>query len=593
MFMSKISCFRFVVLSGCILITQTSCSHPKLAEKPMLESVDASVRAVPIASQTQVEARGKKWMVSTQGKFATDEAAKVLRDGGNVIDAAIVASLVIGVERPQSTGIGGGGFMIYHEAKTGKNYVIDFRERAPAKAQPKMFLDEKGNVVLNASVTGSLAVAVPGMIRGLSFLHSRFSKRDWRTLVWPAQALAQKGFEVYPSLAFAINEEKTDLAKYPESRATFLHSDGSPLKLGERLVQVNLSKTLRTLASTPEDFYRGMIARKILSSVKKYGGILQARDLTTYQVKERKAIEAAWRGYKVVSMPPPSSGGIHVVQILKLLENDKLAGMGFLSPKSLHLEASAMQQAFADRARYLGDPDFVKVPAHGLISDKYLSDLRSQFDLSHAKSASAVNPGNPLPEDEMNTSHITIMDQAGNVVVSTQTINGYFGSKLVAEGTGIVLNNEMDDFAAKPGASNIFGATATTDANQVEPRKTPLSSMSPTIIFNSKGRPVLALGAPGGTRIITSVAQTILNYFAFHQDLFHAVAAPRIHQQWKPDVLSIENQAIPVETLQALRDLGWTIQRVPAQSNVMAVALDGENLVGVADPRDIGTSKGE
>ena len=561
--------------------------------QPKWLAVDPKVAEVPIAFRSEVEAHGTKWMVSTQGKFATIEAARILKKGGTVIDAAIVASLVIGVERPQSTGIGGGGFLIYHEASTGKNYVFDFRERAPSRANPSLYLDQNGEVIPEASVTGSLAVAVPGMVRGLRFLHSRFSHAEWNKLIKPAEILASKGFPVYPSLAHAISEEKENLAKYPESKATFLHSDGSPYQVGEILIQTNLSHTLRTLAASPEDFYRGKTARQIVDTVKKYGGIMSLNDLGTYPVKERKAVVEKWHGYQVVSMPPPSSGGIHVIQILKLLENDPLDHIGYLTPESLNLEAQAMQQAFADRARFLADPDFAKVPTKGLLSEHYLKSLRSKFHSDHARRADEVQAGAPLTDDEMNTSHFTIMDEAGNTVVSTQTINGWFGSKVVAEGTGIVLNNEMDDFSAKIGASNIFGAQATTTANQVEAHKTPLSSMSPTILLDAKGMPVLALGAPGGTRIITSVAQTILNYIVFHQDLYRSVSAVRIHEQWKPDVLSIENQSVEPKTLTALLRMGWEIKRVPAQSNVMAIAREGKELVGVADPRDIGTSKGE
>ena len=582
---------KLQLIVACLLFL-ISCSRPK-TKPTQLDSIDSSVQQVEVASRRNVEAHGEKWMVSTQGKFATQEAAKILRAGGSVIDAAIVASFVIGVERPQSTGIGGGGFLIYHEAKSGKNYVIDFRERAPLRATPKMFLDKKGEVVDQASVTGSLAVAVPGMVRGLSYLHSKFSHADWKRLVNPAENLATQGFPVYRTLAEALESEKEELGRFQESRATFLHSDGSPLRLGETLVQKNLGHTLRILASTPDDFYRGSIAKRIVATSKKYGGMLSSRDLATYPVKERKALEASWMGYHVISMPPPSSGGIHVIQILKMLEKDSLEKYGFLSAKSLNLESQAMQQAFADRAKYLGDPDFVKVPTQGLINEAYLANLRATFDEAHARTANSVNAGMPPTDDELNTSHITIMDKAGNVVVSTQTINGWFGSKVVAEGTGIVLNNEMDDFSAKVGASNIFEATSTSNKNQVEPKKTPLSSMSPTILLGTDGKPVLALGAPGGTRIITAVAQTILNYIVFHQDLYQAVAAVRIHEQWKPDTLFIENQSIPIETLNALRKMGWDIRRTPAQSDVMAIAVEDHHLVGVSDPRDIGTSEGE
>ncbi len=585
--MSKI--FRISIPS--LLIIATSCSHTpsNLNRAP---SVDTSKPLVQIAPRSAVEARGKKWMVSTQGKYATQEAAKVLKEGGNIIEAAIVASLVIGVERPQSTGIGGGGFLIYHEAKSKRNYVIDFRERAPLKAHKKMYLDAQGEVIRNKSVVGSMAVAVPGMIRGLTYLHRKWGKRDWKSLVWPAQKLAEQGFAVYPTLEEAIQDSKEELALFPESKKIFLHADGSSLKTGETLVQKELGNTLRVLAATPEEFYEGSVAKKIVSSVTAHGGILSLKDLKEYQVRERTAIEADWKGYHVVSMPPPSSGGIHVVQILKLLENDPLDDYGFLSGQSLHLEASAMQQAFADRAKYLGDPDFVKVPQKALTAATYLKNLRAKFNLAKARPMTEVFAGDLPKEDENNTSHLTLMDQAGNVVVSTQTINGWFGSALVAEGTGIVLNNEMDDFSAKPGASNIFGATSTSTANQVEAKKTPLSSMSPTIILK-EGKPVLALGAPGGTRIITSVAQTILNYLVFHQDLYHSVAAPRIHQQWQPDTLSIENQFVAEDTVSELRSKGWVINRTDAESNVMAIALEGDTFVGVADPRDIGTSQGE
>ncbi len=573
-----------------VLACFVGCSHqPKLNSLP---AIDPNVREVKLAPRTQVEAHGNKWMVSTQGKYATDAAAKVLHDGGNVIDAAIAASLVIGVERPQSTGIGGGGFLIYHEAKSGKNYVFDFRERAPLRAHPKMYLDKNGEVIKDLSVVGSLAVGVPGLVRGLNHLHHRFATKSWSSLVAPAEQLARDGFEVYPSLERALKETAPDLSKFSESKSTFLHADASPMKEGEHVVQKNLAHTLQVISKNPESFYSGVIAKNIVRSVKAHGGIISLRDLKEYKVKERTAVTADWKGFQIVSMPPPSSGGIHVIQILKLLENDPLQSYGFLSPQSLHLEAQSMQQAFADRAKYLGDPDFVKVPMKGLIAPDYIKKMRALFDINKSRPATSVSAGMPVPDDEQNTSHLTVMDAAGNTVVSTQTINGFFGSALIAENTGIILNNEMDDFAAKPGASNIFGATATSNANQVEPKKTPLSSMSPTLILKD-GKPILALGAPGGTRIITAVAQTILNYMVFQKDLYESVSAPRIHEQWQPDVLNVENQSLSQATLNDLSKRGWLIKRVPGQSHVMAVAREGSDLVGVADPRDIGTSKGE
>ncbi len=328
--------------------------------------------------------------------------------------------------------------------------------------------------------------------------------------------------------------------------------------------------------------------------------MVSIQDLKRYSVKERKAITSKWKGFDLVTMPPPSSGGIHVLQILKFLEKDQLS---FLDPKTIHLTASAMQSAFADRAVYLGDPDFVKVPMKGLLDPKYLAERRSEFNETHARTKEQVSAGRAPEDDEENTTHFSMMDAKGNVVVSTQTINGYFGSGFVVEGTGIVLNNEMDDFSAKPNTSNIFGAVGGS-ANAIAPLKTPLSSMSPTIVFHGK-EPVLALGAPGGTRIITAVAQTILNHLEFKKDLYHSIATARFHQQWSPDVLTIENAGTPnarnevsAAAIEALEKLGWVIKRASGQSNVMAVsrlksAKNPTILTGVSDPRDAGTSAGE
>ena len=582
-------CNRVLLSIGIVCFSVAACSRPKPAADPV-SSISSESALVSLAPREQVEARGKRWVVSTQGRATTQITREILEKGGNLIDAAIAASFAISVERPHSTGIGGGGFLIYHEALTGKDFVYDFRERAPAKASPKMFLDAKGNVVPGLSVTGEKSIAVPGLVRGLKALHARFGQKAWSELVDPAARLAEDGFPVYRALAKALREEQGNLRKFKGSRSIFLKSDGSPFKEGEILVQKDLAKTLRTLARDPDDFYRGEIAKKVVSTVSLGKGILTASDLADYPVKERRAIEANWRGYRVIAMPPPSSGGIHVIQILKMLEADPLKKSGFWSQESIHLIASAMQQAFADRAKYLGDPEFTRVPIQGLLDDAYLKGLRSKFNLSRARSQSEVSPGKVDPEkDHFETTHFSLMDEEGNAVVSTQTINGWFGSKVTAEGTGIVLNNEMDDFSAKIGAKNIFGATAVTDANEIQPGKTPLSSMSPTILLKD-GKPVLALGAPGGTRIITAVTQTILNHLVFEKNLFDSIAAPRIHQQWSPDQLSVENLEVSSKVLQGLQKLGWKIKRVPGQSNVMAVARDGNSLIGVADPRDAGTS---
>ncbi len=555
--------------------------------------IDGSVRTVAMESPSKVSAIGKRWIVSTQGSETTRIAADVLRKGGRLVDAAIAASFAISVERPHSTGIGGGGFLIHRDGKTGKISVYDFRERAPARAHPGMYLDSKGEVIPDRSVVGGDAVAVPGLVRGLKAVHGELGKASWASLVLPAAELAEKGFPVYPALARAIVSEKSDLVRFPDSRRIFLRPDGSPRGEGERLVQPDLGRTLRILARDPEAFYRGRIAARIVASVKRHRGRVTADDLLKYRVKKRHPLIADWRGYQVVSMPPPSSGGIHVIQILKMLESDDLVRSGFWSAGSIHLIASAMQQAFADRARYLGDPDFVSVPSRELIEGRYLSSQRGKF-LETARPSDSVQAGvqASASTEHFETTHFSMMDLDGNAIVSTQTINGYFGSKVTAEGTGIVLNNEMDDFSAKVGASNIFGATSSSEANRVEPFKTPLSSMSPTLVLKD-GIPVLAVGAPGGTRIITAVAQTILNHLVYKKSLFEAIATPRVHQQWKPDELLVENVPVNPMVLRDLSSRGWKLRRVPPQSNVMAVARTDDGFVGVSDPRDAGTSAGE
>ena len=585
--MSPTSRALFFSLFGLFFL---SCSSSHVSNHDV-DGIDPSVQEVVIKPREQVEARGKKWMVSTQGKYATLAADEVMSKGGNVIDAAIAASLVIGVERPQSTGIGGGGFLIYHEAKTNQNFVIDFRERAPARANPKMFLDAKGNVITDLSVTGGASVGVPGLVAGLQYLHHRWSKKKWSDLVQPSVKLAHDGFPIYPELEHALQSDKDSLALFRDSKKIFLHPDGTAPKVGENLVQIDLSKTLAILAKNPKSFYQGAMARRIVASVKKHSGILTLSDLKKYHVIQRPTLEADWNGYRIVSMSPPSSGVIHVIQILKLIEHDPLERYGFLSGKTEHLLASAMQQAFADRAKYLGDPDFVKVPVKGLLDESYLTGLRRHFDEEKARFGDQVFPGNPSPPEPNETSHISIMDSEGNAVVTTQSINGWFGSAVVAEGTGILMNDTMDDFSAKPGVQNMFGATSVSDANNVQAHKTPLSSMSPTLVFKN-GKPVMAIGAPGGTRIITGVAQTILNYFVFKKDLYDSVAALRIHEQWSPDVLSIVNRKLPKGVLEDLEARGWKTKRMPTSNRIMAVVREGNNLIGVADPRDIGTSKG-
>lgn len=555
--------------------------------------------------RSQYESTGEKFVVATQGQAASAAALSIMQQGGNLIDAAVAASFVISVERPQSTGLGGGGFLLYREAKTGKVYAVDFRERAPLKAYKDMFLNSENEVVAGRSTEGILAAAVPGLVAGLLEIQQEWGQLPRQKILKPAIDLAEKGFAIYPSLAEALEKKQKVLATFPATAKIFLDAKKKPLQQGAKLQQKDLSQTLQVIAKGGvKSFYQGTLAEKIVQESAKRKGLITLEDLRRYEVKWRDPVQGTYKGYQVYGMPPPSSGGTHVLQILGMLEKDSLGSLDLTS--RIHLLATAMQRAFADRARYMGDPDFVNIPLQGLLSKTYHSLLRSQFNLSKATPSENISyanlqeynlppesPAGPesivLPEST-ETTNFSMMDMDGNVVVSTQTINGFFGSGIVVPGTGILLNNEMDDFSAKPGASNLFGAIGS-EANSVEPLKTPLSSMSPTIVLK-EGRPWMALGGPGGTRIITCVAQTLINYLDLQMPLYESVATLRIHHQWKPDQLDLESPGFGSTVTERLTRMGHSIRidRVPCVVN--AVAREKGLLRAVADPRDWGSSLG-
>lgn len=548
------------------------------------------VRASSLREELETaKALGQQYAISTQGEAATAAADRIMRQGGNLIDAAIAASFVISVERPHSTGIGGGGFMLYREAATGKTYAIDFRERAPLKAHAKMYLDQDGKAIRKKSTEGALAVAVPGMVAGLIEIHTRFGKLPLADIIRPAIELAENGLRVYPSFGEALKYRAAALRLDPAARAIFLDAQGEPLAVGATLVQKDLAKTLRLISEKGRDgFYKGPVAKALVDDQRKRGGLITQADLTQYKVIWREPIQGQSRGYEIFSMPPPSSGGIHVIQFLKMTETRQISDTNPLSVGNLHRSAATLQSAFADRARYLGDPDFVRVPTAGLIADEYLAARAAEIPSLKARSADQVSPGKPLGAESSDTTHLSLMDLEGNAIATTQTINGWMGAAIVAPGTGIVLNNEMDDFAAEIGGSNLFGAIGGVP-NAIAPRKTPLSSMSPTILVKD-GKPVLAVGAPGGTRIISCVAQTVANVIDYRRSLFDAVTGIRYHHQWKPDVLLIDPPGPGAATVESLRKMGYDVRIEPVGCTVMAVARTDSGLEAVADPRDIGTS---
>lgn len=578
---------KLILLATFLLQSCSSSRKPATDTDPIL-----AVQQSP-TDRSQYESSGKSYIIATQGYAATEAAQKIYALGGNIIDATIAASFVISVERPQSTGIGGGGFLLYREAKSGKTYAVDFRERAPAKAHQNLYLDSKGEVISGLSSKGPLAVGTPGLVAGLLEIHSRFGRLPRKTVMNPAIELAEKGFVVYPHLANAIKTQQDLLKQYPASAKIFLKSDGSPYEVGDTLIQKDLASSLRKIANYGRSvFYNGSLGNTLVSEIKKQNGLVSTHDLKNYKVKWREPVQGTYKNYSILSMPPPSSGGTHVIQILNILESGKSKiSLKPNDPQSIHLKAFAMQQAFADRATYMGDPDFFKqIPLKQLLSKHYADNIQQNFDADQAQSSQDVKAGTFDKLESTETTNFAIMDNKGNTVVSTQTINGWMGSGVVIPGTGILMNNEMDDFSAKPGSSNIYGAVGGA-ANSVMPLKTPLSSMAPTIVLENN-KPIVALGAPGGTRIITCVAQTLVNYLDHKMSLYDSIASLRIHHQWQPDQLDIESPGFGKSAHSKLEKMGYRLNVGTIPCRVNAVAKEGAELKGVADPRDIGAAFG-
>lgn len=553
---------------------------------------------LPNHQRAQHEATFNNVMIASQGHYTTQAALKVLKQGGNLFDAATAMSFVISVERPHSTGIGGGGFMLTHDAKTKSTKAYDFRETAPQAAVETMYQDAQGNVQKYVSRNGALAIATPGLVKGVLGIHQKYGVLPREKVLQPAIDLAQNGFEIYPALAKAIKARKDVLARFG-GKNIFFDKQGQPLLEGDILKQAELAQTLNRIAKQgAQDFYQGKTAKSIVATNKKYGGILTAQDLADYQTKIRQPIWGDYQGYKIASMPPPSSGGVHIIQMLNTLEafqnkRGHLKQWGPQNAKTIHVVASAMQMAYADRAQYLGDSDFVRVPLKDLSSKQYAQKLADKISLFKAFSAQQIRNPVLLPYESDQTTHFTLMDKHGNVISSTQTINGWFGSGVVA--SGIVLNNEMDDFASKLGASNLFGAIGGKN-NLIEPFKRPLSSMSPTLVFKKNRQqnyePFLALGTPSGTRIINCVMQTILNRVTFDLPLYESVHLTRYHQQWMPDELRIGPPYFSQETMQQLRDYGYKLNERSLGCKVQAIEKTDAQLIGVSDNRGEGLASG-
>jgi gamma-glutamyltranspeptidase/glutathione hydrolase len=532
-------------------------------------------------------------LVGSTEVHASQAGLDALQRGGNAVDAAVAVGFALAVTHPQAGNIGGGGFMVIRFAD-GKSTTIDYRETAPGKATRDMFLDVAGTPVTERSLVGPLACGTPGSVAGLTYVQRKYGKLTLAQVMAPAIDLAENGFPVSDAFerALAAAPARKLFDRFPETARIFT-KNGQPYVAGDRFVQKELAKTLRLIATNGADaFYRGPIADLIDAEMKRTGGLITKRDLAAYKAVERPALTGTYRGFDIISMPPPSSGGVALIQTLNVLEGFPIKDSGPSSSKTIHLMVETERRVYADRSEWLGDPDFFKVPVKGLIAKSYADALRKSIDPNKATPSANVKPGKPLDFESTQTTHYSVIDADGTAVTTTTTLNGYFGNGEVVPGSGFLLNNEMDDFSVKPGAPNMFGLVGGV-ANAIEPGKRMLSSMTPTIVAKD-GKPILVVGSPGGSRIITTVLQVIVNVLDFGMNVQEAVDAPRFHHQWQPDYIRIERQGFPVDVVSALEAMGHKVQAQENMGDVQAIWIDPRTNVryGASDPRMDGRTVG-
>jgi gamma-glutamyltranspeptidase/glutathione hydrolase len=505
-------------------------------------------------------------MVTSQHELASQAGVDILKQGGNAVDAAVAAGFALAVVHPQAGNIGGGGFMLIR-MNTGKFHFIDYREKAPAAATREMYLDRQGNIIPDASLVGYKAIGVPGSVAGMAYAGKKYGKLTLAQVMAPAIRLAREGFALSYEDAQDFRKPSHNLQGFAESRRIF-QRDGHYYEQGEIFKQPELARTLERIAKNPDDFYRGELARELAAAMLKGGGLMTAKDLAAYEVKERVPVHGTYRGMDIYSAPPPSSGGVALLEILNILEGYDLKQLGAGSAEAIHLTVEAFRRAFYDRAEFMGDPDFARVPVAQLIDKKYAAAWRESMNPEKASASSGLKrpaifneleryasaKPRALAAEGSTTTHYSVVDAEGNAVAVTTTLNDTFGSAVTAEGLGFLLNNEMDDFTSKPGTPNLYGLIQG-EANAIGPGKRPLSAMAPTIVVNN-GKLLLVLGSPGGPRIITTVVNVLLGVVDFGLNVQQAVDAPRFHQQWQPDWIYLERVGFSPDTLSLLRNMG-------------------------------------
>jgi gamma-glutamyltranspeptidase/glutathione hydrolase len=549
----------------------------------------------PVQAASRPPVRGKHGMVSSVSEIASQVGVDVLKRGGNAVDAAVAVGLALAVVWPSAGNLGGGGFMVIRLAN-GKATAIDYREMGPAVAHRNVYLDEKGEYIKESSTYGHRAAGVPGTVAGLAYALEKYGTMKWADVAEPARKLAADGFPVWYQLERGLKGSSQGLSRYPETKRIFLR-DGKPYETGEIFRQPELADVFaRMIKQGPREFYEGKTAQLIEASMKRAAGDgkpwMTVEDLKNYKAVEREPLRATYRGHEIITMPPPSSGGVAMIEMLNILERYDLKSMGAGSSQAVHVMVEAMRRAFADRAQFLGDPDFVKVPVTGLTSRKYADKLAATIDPDRASTSQEIKNGDPAPYESEETTHFTVVDKDGNVASNTYTLNLGFGGKITVEGAGFLLNNEMDDFAPKPGSPNAYGLIQG-EANAVAARKRPLSSMTPTIVLKD-GKLWFAVGSPGGPTIINTVTQVIINIVDHGMNIQQAIDWPRVHHQWMPDEIAYEPYGLAPDVMNRLKAMGHKFSSPRYMGDAEGIMIEDKTGVrlGGSDPRSDGRSVG-
>ncbi|MDQ7048787.1 MAG: gamma-glutamyltransferase [Enterobacterales bacterium] len=546
---------------------------------------------IPIIAsmQTAQPVWAKHGMVVSVNRLATQVGVDILKQGGNAVDAAVAVGFALAVTYPRAGNLGGGGFMLIHlsanqqNKQVAKTIAIDYREMAPNKAQKDMFLNANGKVIKNRSLFHGASSGVPGSVMGMALALKNYGSLPLSLVIQPAIELAEKGFVVSYDFSGSLENKKQRLQKWASSKKVFYHKDGSSYQPGEQFIQGDLAKTLKLIAKQGSaGFYRGEVAHKVVDSIQQAGGIMSLEDLTKYQAIIRKPVSTNYRGYQVYSMPPPSSGGIHLIQLLNILENSDRRALGHNTAASIHQMTEAMKYVYADRSEYLGDSDFYPVPQKALLSKAYAKQIYNNISADKIVPSEAIKPGHLAPYESNQTTHYSVIDRWGNSVSTTTTLNFSYGSGLVAEGTGVLMNNEMDDFSSKPGVPNAYGLLGG-KANAIAAGKRPLSAMTPSIVLK-QGKPFLVTGSPGGSRIITTTLQIILNVIDHQMNIAEATNASRVHHQWYPDEIRVE-KGLSQDTISLLKAMGHPIVVKSAMGSTQSIMVTEQGYWGAADPR--------